>query len=65
MTGFANGTQHYIVLLDSQLAAVWAGLLALNVLRSVSIWVPYRLRWKPFDGLGPPAAAAAPAEPRG
>ena len=43
-----------------QLAAVWAGLLALNVLRSLSIWVPYRQRWRPFDGLD----AAAAAEPR-
>jgi hypothetical protein len=34
-----------------QLAAVWAGLLALNVLRSLSIWVPYRQRWRPFDRL--------------
>jgi hypothetical protein len=46
-----------------QLTAVWAGLLALNVLRSLSIWVPYRQRWRPFDGLDA-AAAAAPAEPR-
>lgn len=36
---------------DARLAAVWAGLLTVNALRSFSIWVPYKRRTPPFEKL--------------
>lgn len=36
---------------DGRIIAAWAGLLTVNVLRSVSIIVPLRRRTKPFEGL--------------
>ncbi len=41
---------------DARLATVWAGLLTVNALRSLSIWVPYARRAPPFQKLGGEAA---------
>ena len=41
---------------DARLAAVWAGLLTVNALRSLSIWVPYCRRTPPFEVLKEEAA---------
>ena len=34
---------------DMELSAVWLGLTVLMAMRSLTIYVPYRLRRKPFD----------------